>query len=111
MKLKVGDPEEDHHCWVRPENMKTTRTVLKIDKDSPGTEIAAETAAAMASSSMVFRSLNKTYARRLLNKAKTVYNTYIYDYVKLINIQFNNNFLVLVVAAAFFISKSAQREL
>lgn len=70
--MKVGDPEEDHHCWVRPENMKTKRTVLKIDSNSPGSEIAAETAAAMASSAIVFRSVDRPYARRLLNKAKLV---------------------------------------
>lgn len=70
--LKVGDPVKDHECWVRPENMKTERTVLQIDSNTPGTEIAAETSAAMASASMVFRSSNRTYARRLLNKAKLV---------------------------------------
>lgn len=70
--MKVGDPVKDHECWVRPENMKTPRTVLQIDSNTPGTEIAAETSAAMASSSMVFRSSNRTYARSLLNKAKLV---------------------------------------
>lgn len=70
--MKVGDPVQDHSCWVRPENMKTPRTVLKIDDSDPGSEIAAETSAAMAASSIVFRGLNHTYARRLLNKAKLV---------------------------------------
>ncbi|XP_022131779.1 endoglucanase 16 [Momordica charantia] len=71
--VQVGDPVKDHECWVRPENMKTPRTVLQIDNNTPGTEIAAETSAAMASSSIVFRSVNKTYARRLLNKAKLLF--------------------------------------
>ena len=70
--MKVGDPERDHECWIRPEVMQTPRTVLQIDENEPGTEIAAETSAAMAASSMVFRPLNHTYARRLLNKAKLV---------------------------------------
>ena len=61
-------------CWVRPENMQTPRTVLKIDDKNPGTEIAAETSAAMASSSIAFRGVNRTYARRLLNKAKLVFH-------------------------------------
>ena len=52
--------------------MNTPRTVLTIDKDHPGTEIAAETAAAMASASLVFRGVDHTYSRRLLNKAKSV---------------------------------------
>lgn len=68
----MGDPVADHQCWVRPENMETPRTLYKIDENTPGTEIAAETAAAMAASSIVFRSQNRTYSRRLLNKAKLV---------------------------------------
>lgn len=80
--FKVGDPVQDHQCWVRPENMKEPRTVLQIDENTPGTEIAAETAAAMAASSIVFRSIDHAYARRLLNKAKlvTLY-TYSYTYI------------------------------
>ncbi|XP_012077550.1 endoglucanase 16 [Jatropha curcas] len=71
--VQVGDPEKDHQCWVRPENMKTPRTVLQIDDHCPGTEIAAETAAAMAAASMVFRPVNRTYSRCLLNKAKSLF--------------------------------------
>lgn len=72
--VQVGDPEEDHHCWVRPEKMKTKRTVLHIGEGTPGTEIAAETSAAFASSSIVFRTSNRVYSRRLLNKAKIMFN-------------------------------------
>ena len=68
----MGDPNADHECWVRPENMKTPRTLYKIDENDPGTEIAAETAAAMAASSIVFRGADRKYARSLLNKAKLV---------------------------------------
>jgi endoglucanase len=64
----VGDPNLDHQCWVRPENMKSPRTLYEINEKTPGTEIAAETAA----SSMVFRSHDKKYSRSLLNKAKMV---------------------------------------
>ncbi|CAL1390072.1 unnamed protein product [Linum trigynum] len=71
--VQVGDPVLDHECWARPETMKTPRPVLKIDQSDAGTEIAAEAAAAFASSSMVFRSCNKTYSRLLLNKAKTMF--------------------------------------
>ncbi|QHO16727.1 hypothetical protein HN51_032406 [Arachis hypogaea] len=71
--VQVGDPEEDHHCWVRPENMKTKRTVLKIDSNTPGTEIAAETAAAMAAASIVFRDSDRKYSHSLLNKAKSLF--------------------------------------
>ena len=72
--VEVGDPAEDHHCWAPPEKMKTKRSVKLIDGNTPGSEIAAETAAAMASSSIVFRHIDRKYARRLLNKAKLVWN-------------------------------------
>ncbi|KAK3021309.1 hypothetical protein RJ639_046880 [Escallonia herrerae] len=68
--VQVGDPVKDHQCWVRPENMNTPRTILEIDPSNPGTEIAAETAAALAAASIVFRGFDHAYARRLLNKAK-----------------------------------------
>ncbi|RQO92055.1 hypothetical protein POPTR_006G219700v4 [Populus trichocarpa] len=71
--VQVGDPVLDHQCWVRPENMRTPRTVLRIDENNPGTEIAAETSAAMAAASIVFRHTNRTYSRRLLNKAKLLF--------------------------------------
>ncbi|XVF89014.1 hypothetical protein PTKIN_Ptkin19aG0097200 [Pterospermum kingtungense] len=71
--VQVGDPEKDHQCWVRPENMKTPRTVLLINESTPGTEIAAETSAAMAAASIVFRTVDRTYSRRLLNKAKLLF--------------------------------------
>ncbi|OIV96433.1 hypothetical protein TanjilG_09860 [Lupinus angustifolius] len=71
--VEVGDPHEDHKCWVRPEKMKTKRTVLMIDNNTPGTEIAAETAAAMAAASIVFRPIDRKYARRLLNRAKLLF--------------------------------------
>ena len=45
----VLDTKDDHHCWAPPENMKTKKSVKMITSDTPGTEIAAETAAAMRS--------------------------------------------------------------
>lgn len=71
--VEVGDPHKDHACWANPENMDTPRTVLKIDQSTPGTEIAAETAAALASSSIVFRDLDRAYAGVLLTRAKAVH--------------------------------------
>ncbi|KAK7351318.1 hypothetical protein VNO77_10672 [Canavalia gladiata] len=71
--VEVGDPKADHECWAPPEHMKTLRTVKKIGSSMPGTEIAAETSAAMAASSIVFRQSSSKYARRLLNKAKLLF--------------------------------------
>ncbi|CAA6664226.1 unnamed protein product [Spirodela intermedia] len=75
--VQVGDPVADHQCWARPENMGTPRTLYRIDEGTPGTEIAAETAAAMAAASIVFRSSDHKYSRRLLNKAKLAFSLYL----------------------------------
>lgn len=56
--------------------MDTPRTVVKIDKNNPGTEVAAETAAALAAASLVFRRTDRTYSKLLATRAITV--TFIY---------------------------------
>ncbi|KAK8503206.1 hypothetical protein V6N12_067592 [Hibiscus sabdariffa] len=71
--VEVGDPVKDHKCWMRPENLKGPRRVLQIDEKTPGSEIAGETSAAMAASSMVFRHTDALYARELLKKAKRLF--------------------------------------
>lgn len=49
--------------------MDTPRTVIKIDKNNPGTEVAAETAAALAAASLVFRRSDPTYSKLLATRA------------------------------------------
>ncbi|KAG9142282.1 hypothetical protein Leryth_007707 [Lithospermum erythrorhizon] len=41
--VQVGDAFSDHNCWERPEDMDTLRTVYKIDKNHPGSDVAGET--------------------------------------------------------------------
>lgn len=67
--IQVGDPSKDHACWERPEDMDTPRSVFKIDAGTPGTDVAAETAAALAAASLVFRTCDPNYSKRLLNTA------------------------------------------
>lgn len=47
--------------------MDTPRNVLKIDRNTPGSEVAAETAAALAAASLVFRRTDPTYAKLAWN--------------------------------------------
>lgn len=70
--VQVGDPYSDHNCWERPEDMDTLRTVYKIDGAHPGSDVAGETAAALAAASIVFRSRDPAYSRLLLNRAVRV---------------------------------------
>ena len=63
----------DHKCWERPEDMDTPRNAFKIDAQHPGSDIAAETAAALAAASMVFSTTDRTYSDLLLQNAMRVY--------------------------------------
>ena len=51
---QVCDGELDHAYWGRPEDMTMERPSYKIDPNCPGSDLAAETAAALASASIVF---------------------------------------------------------
>ena len=44
----MGDPSADHSCWERPEDMDTTRTVYAVDAPETASDVAGETAAALA---------------------------------------------------------------
>ncbi|KAH0875881.1 hypothetical protein HID58_073243 [Brassica napus] len=68
----VGDPNADHKCWERPEDMDTPHTVYSVSPSNPGSDVAAETAAALAAASMVFKEVDSAYSLLLLATAKNV---------------------------------------
>ncbi|CAI9274467.1 unnamed protein product [Lactuca saligna] len=70
---QVGDGNRDHSCWERPEDMDTPRTVIEINAQSPGTEVAAESAAALAAASIVFKSVDSKYSSKLLKHSKSLF--------------------------------------
>ncbi|KAH9314038.1 hypothetical protein KI387_022665 [Taxus chinensis] len=91
--VQVGDPNADHSCWERPEDMDTPRTVYKITKDNPGSEVAAETAAALAAASIVFKKSDPAYAHLLLQSAIKVSNNGCIDSANLfLEDGFNNKY-------------------
>ncbi|CAI0468348.1 unnamed protein product [Linum tenue] len=71
--VQVGDAKKDHACWERPEDMDTPRSVYKVDKNSPGSDVAGETAAALAAASLVFRRSDPNYSKVLLKRAIRVF--------------------------------------
>ncbi|KAI4383067.1 hypothetical protein MLD38_008947 [Melastoma candidum] len=70
---QVGEPYGDHNCWERPEDMDTPRNSYYVDTNAPGTEVAAETAAALAASSLVFKTVDPDYSKLLLARAIKVF--------------------------------------
>ena len=70
---QIGAGGTDHAWWGPAEVMKMARPAYKIDASCGGTDLAAETAAAMAASSMVFRPTDAAYADRLVTHATQLY--------------------------------------
>ena len=55
---QVGDGNVDHASWGRPEDMTMARPAWAITTSAPGSELAGETAAAMAAASILFKTSN-----------------------------------------------------
>jgi hypothetical protein len=72
--VQVADPNQDHHCWERPEDMDTSRAAYKVTAQSPGSDVAGETAAALAAASLVFRARDPAYSSTLLAAARQVFD-------------------------------------
>ncbi|XP_022776612.1 endoglucanase 4-like [Durio zibethinus] len=70
----IGDPNADHNCWERPEDMDTPRTSYVVNQTHPGSEVAAETAAALAAASLAFKSADNKYSIALLKRATQVFD-------------------------------------
>lgn len=97
----MGDATKDHACWERPEDMDTPRTVIKIDRNTPGSDVAGEAAAALAAASLVFRRSDPTYSKLLVRRAMRVY-TLLSNVSKLTNLHsFTNILLYLQKVFAF----------
>ncbi len=71
---QVGTGGVDHAFWGSPEVMVMDRPAYKIDANNPGTELAAETAAAMAATSMLFKDSDPAYSETLIAHAEQLYN-------------------------------------
>ena len=71
---QVGDGKADHAYWGPVEDMDLERPAFKIDAQKPGSDLAGETAAALAAASIVFRDRDPEYADELLGEAVQLYD-------------------------------------
>lgn len=53
--------------------MDTPRQVYKVSTQNPGSDVAAETAAALAAASIVFKDSDPSYSTKLLHTAVKVF--------------------------------------
>lgn len=68
---QIGDGNVDHSYWGRAEQMTMSRPAFSITASAPGSDLAGETAAALAAASIYFASQgNTSYAATCLSHAK-----------------------------------------
>ncbi|RAJ47138.1 processive endocellulase [Kitasatospora sp. SolWspMP-SS2h] len=70
---QIGNGSADHAWWGPAEVLPMARPAYRIDASCPGSDLAGETAAALASSSLVFADSDPAYAATLLTHAKQLY--------------------------------------
>lgn len=70
---QVGDAALDHAWWGPPEHMTMDRPSYFIDATAPGSDLAAEVAAAMAASSIVLAPEDPITSARLVERASSLY--------------------------------------
>nr|AOV94252.1 cellulase [Antipaluria urichi] len=71
---QVGNGELDHTYWGRPEDMTMERPAYQINASAPGSDLAGETAAALAAASIVFKTVDPDYSATLLEHARTMFD-------------------------------------
>ncbi len=71
---QVGKGSIDHSIWGSPEVMPHVRPAWKIDATQPGADLAAQTAAALAIMSQVFKDDEPAYAAAMLQHAIELYD-------------------------------------
>ena len=71
---QVGDVAADHNLWSAPETQTIRRPAMAVTPSKPGSDVAAGSAAALASASVLFRKNgNAAYADTLLTRAESLY--------------------------------------
>jgi hypothetical protein len=74
---QVGQSTVLKDYWGSHESLETSgieRPSYKIDRQNPGSDLAAETAASLASASIIFRNVDSAYADKLLTNAKLMFD-------------------------------------
>ena len=71
---QVGIGDLDHAYWGRPEDMDMYRPAYKITENKPGSDLAGETAAALAAASILFKDSDSAYSDECLLHARQLYS-------------------------------------
>ncbi|GJW53303.1 retrovirus-related pol polyprotein from transposon TNT 1-94 [Tanacetum coccineum] len=69
----ISVPKLRANASKRPEDMDTPRIIIKINTNSPGTEVAADSAVTLAAASIVIKMVDSGYSSRLLKHSKSLF--------------------------------------
>ncbi|EFA80815.1 putative glycoside hydrolase [Heterostelium album PN500] len=67
------DVMNSHSAWNKPSDIDYKRTLFTVDNTQKCTDVAMQSASALAMASLAFASTNPTYSTQLLTKAKSLY--------------------------------------
>ncbi|XP_077996406.1 endoglucanase E-4-like [Glandiceps talaboti] len=70
---QVGEGSIDHQYWVSPEEMEMVRPARMVSETTPGSDVAGETAAALAAASIVFEDFDPAYSEILKTHAAELF--------------------------------------
>jgi endoglucanase len=84
---QVADPNTDHQYWGPAETNPTARPSYAVTASCPGSDLTGQASAALAASSIAFKTADPKYSAELLSQAESLYsfaNTYRGDYASCI---------------------------
>lgn len=71
---QVGDGNADHSWWGAAEVMQMQRPSFKVDESAPGSTVAGEAAAALASCAVIYKDKDSDYAKTCLTHAQQLFD-------------------------------------
>ncbi len=84
---QVANPSTDHQYWGPAETNPTVRPSYAVTASCAGSDLVGQASAALAASSMVFKTTDPKYAAQLLSQAESLFtfaDTYLGDYANCI---------------------------
>lgn len=70
---QVGNGQQDHAVWGRPEDVKGPVPVYTVSADKPGSDVVGAMGAALGAASVAFKTVNPQYSQQLLDAATKAY--------------------------------------
>jgi hypothetical protein len=70
---QVGNGNQDHAMWNRPEDIPGNKPVYALTPSAPGSDVASAMGASLAIASVLYAQSNPVYSAELLKGAKTLY--------------------------------------